>query len=103
MAMLTRRIELTFIYVKPSHRQKGIGALLLEEAVRRAHADRVPLALCSEPAPYSFYKNRGFEDTKHVDIDLRLWAPPNTGFGIFRFSGMIKRVEGEVAGTALQP
>ncbi|KAI8650933.1 N-acetyltransferase domain-containing protein [Fusarium keratoplasticum] len=95
-------LELTYIYVKPSHRQKGIGSLLLQEAFRRAHADRVPLALCSEPAAYSFYKNRGFQDTKHVDIDLRLWAPPYTGFGIFRLSGMIRRVEGEMSGVALQ-
>ncbi|KAI8649350.1 N-acetyltransferase domain-containing protein [Fusarium sp. Ph1] len=95
-------LELTYIYVKPSHREKGIGSLLLQEAFLRAHADRVPLALCSEPAAYSFYKNRGFQDTKHVDIDLRLWAPPYTGFGIFRLSGMIRRVEGEVSGAALQ-
>ncbi|WAO96772.1 N-acetyltransferase domain-containing protein [Fusarium falciforme] len=95
-------LELTYIYVKPSHRQKGIGSLLLQEAFRRAHAGRVPLALCSEPAAYSFYKNRGFQETKHVDIDLRLWAPPYTGFGIFRLSGMIRRVEGEVSGAALQ-
>ncbi|RSL58694.1 hypothetical protein CEP54_007634 [Fusarium duplospermum] len=43
-------LELTYIYVKPSHRQKGIGSLLLQEAIRKARADRVPLALCSEPA-----------------------------------------------------
>lgn len=98
---LTRCIELTYIYVKPSHRQKGIGSLLLQEAFSRADAARVPLALCSEPAAYSFYKNRGFQDTKHVDIDLRLWAPPYTGFGIFRLSGMIRGVEGEVSGAAL--
>ncbi|RSL74664.1 hypothetical protein CEP51_011502 [Fusarium floridanum] len=95
-------LELTYIYVKLSYRQKGIGSLLLQEAFRRAHADRVPLALCSEPAAYSFYKNRGFQDTKHVDIDLRLWAPPYTGFGIFRLSGMIRGVEGEVSGAVLQ-
>jgi GNAT superfamily N-acetyltransferase len=99
---LTKGTELTYIYVKPSHRQKGIGSLLLQEAFRRAHAARVPLALCSEPAAYNFYKNRGFQDTKHVDIDLRLWAPPYTGFGIFRLSGMIRGLKGEGSGEALQ-
>ncbi|KAL2672823.1 hypothetical protein Neosp_013539 [[Neocosmospora] mangrovei] len=94
-------LELTYIYVKPSHRQKGIGSLLLQEAFSRADAAQVPLALCSEPAAYTFYKNRGFQDTKHVDIDLRLWAPPYTGFGIFRLSGMIRGVEGEVSGATL--
>ncbi|KAJ4213027.1 hypothetical protein NW759_011288 [Fusarium solani] len=95
-------LGLTYIYVKPSHRQKGIGSLLLQEAFHRAHAARVPLALCSEPAAYNFYKNRGFQDTKHVDIDLRLWAPPYTGFGIFRLSGMIRGLKGEGSGEALQ-
>ncbi|EEU41578.1 uncharacterized protein NECHADRAFT_54033 [Fusarium vanettenii 77-13-4] len=95
-------LELTYIYVKPSHRQKGIGSLLLQEAFSRADAAHVPLALCSEPAAYTFYKNRGFQDTKHVDIDLRLWAPPYTGFGIFRLSGMIRGVESEVSGADLQ-
>ncbi|RSM07408.1 hypothetical protein CEP52_005261 [Fusarium oligoseptatum] len=96
------QLELTYIYVKPSYRQRGIGSLLLQEAFRRANAGRVPLVLCSEPAAYNFYKNRGFQDTKHVDIDLRLWAPPFTGFGIFRLSGMIRGVEGEVSGAVLQ-
>ncbi|RSL68755.1 hypothetical protein CEP53_002456 [Fusarium sp. AF-6] len=95
-------LELTYIYVKSSHRRRGVGSLLLQEAFRRAHAAGLPLALCSEPAAYNFYKNRGFRDTKHIDIDLRLWAPPFTGFGIFRLSGMIRRVEGEVSGAVLQ-
>ncbi|KAF5003514.1 hypothetical protein FDECE_9937 [Fusarium decemcellulare] len=81
-------LELTWIYVKPSHRNRGVGSVLLKEAQRRARLQDVHIALCTEPAAYEFYKKRGFKDTMHADIDLCQWAPPYSGFGVFRLSGM---------------
>ncbi|CVK93481.1 uncharacterized protein FMAN_02867 [Fusarium mangiferae] len=80
--------ELTFIYVKPSHRKQGIGALLMREAFSRTEAEGVVLYLCSEPAAHDFYRKRGFQDIIHADIDLSKWAPPYSGFGLFRWTGM---------------
>ncbi|KAM5360142.1 hypothetical protein ACJZ2D_013957 [Fusarium nematophilum] len=83
------RLELTYIYVNSSHRRQGIGSLLMQEACSRAEAEGVTLSVCSEPAAYEFFKKRGFQDTRHVDIDLCKWAPPYSGFGLFRLSGMV--------------
>jgi hypothetical protein len=55
----------------------------------KAKAEGVPLAICSEPEAYEFYRKQGLRDTKHVDIDLSKWAPAYSGFGVFRLSGMI--------------
>jgi hypothetical protein len=51
------------------------------------------LSLGSEPQAHEFFLAQGFKDTKHVDIDLRQWVPEYSGFGIFRFSGMVKSQE----------
>jgi GNAT superfamily N-acetyltransferase len=83
-------IELTHIFVTPSHRRRGIGTQLVKLAVEKAEKAGLPLALGSEPAAHDFFLTQGFKDTKHVDIDLRKWAAEYSGFGIFRFSGMVK-------------
>ncbi|KAI1079345.1 hypothetical protein F5B20DRAFT_544572 [Whalleya microplaca] len=81
-------IELTHIYVEPSSRNQGIGTQLVQVCRDRARADGLPLTICAEPNHHDFFLKRGFRDTKHVDIDLRHWAPEHNGYGIFRVSRM---------------
>jgi N-acetylglutamate synthase-like GNAT family acetyltransferase len=61
----------------------------MEYVIDKAKTLNIPVALSSEPQVYSFFKKWGFEDTKHVDVDLAKWAPPYSGFGIFRLAGLI--------------
>jgi hypothetical protein len=63
---------------------------LVKLATEKAEKAGIPLSLGSEPQAHEFFLAQGFKDTKHVDIDLRQWAPEYSGFGIFRFSGMVK-------------
>ena len=81
--------ELTHIFVKPLHRNNGIGSQLVRLAVERAGEVEIPLTVCSEPGSHDFFLKRGFTDTKFADIDLTKWAPKYSGFGIFRLSGMV--------------
>nr|XP_036576438.1 acetyltransferase [Colletotrichum truncatum]KAF6783176.1 acetyltransferase [Colletotrichum truncatum] len=81
--------EITFIYVKLSHRKLGVGSRLIQEARARAKAEGIALSLCSEPTAYEFYVKRGFQDIKHVDIDLCRWTPPYSGYGVYRYTGMV--------------
>jgi hypothetical protein len=55
----------------------------------RAKTEGLPLVAKVEPGAYEFFLKHGFKDTKHGDIDLSKFAPPYTGFGSFRLSGMI--------------
>jgi N-acetylglutamate synthase-like GNAT family acetyltransferase len=81
--------EITYIIVSPTHRGRGIGKMLMEYVLEKAKSLDIPVALSSEPQVYSFFRRWGFEDTKHVDFDLAKWAPPYSGFGVFRLAGMI--------------
>ena len=81
-------IELTHIFVKPEFRKQGIGSQLIQRAFEEARAANVSLVTCAEPLAYDFFKNRGFQSTKHGDIDLRLWSPEYCGYGIFRITGI---------------
>ncbi|KAL2863198.1 GNAT family N-acetyltransferase [Aspergillus lucknowensis] len=82
-------LELTYIIVKPEHRGCGIGIRLMELVFSKAEALGLPVALSSEPQVYDFFIKRGFKDTKYVDFDLAKWAPPYSGFGMFRLAGLI--------------
>ncbi|KAL3490071.1 hypothetical protein BJX62DRAFT_207940 [Aspergillus germanicus] len=82
-------LEITYIIVSPTHRGRGIGKVLMKYVLDKAKSLNIPVALSSEPQVYSFFKKWGFQDTKHVDFDLVRWAPPHSGFGVFRLAGMI--------------
>ncbi|KPM45626.1 hypothetical protein AK830_g951 [Neonectria ditissima] len=84
----TEHYELTYICVKPSSRNRGVGSQLVQVCFDRARTAGIPLALCSEPTAHDFFVNRGINDTGHVDIDLSQWAPAYCGFGTFRLTGM---------------
>lgn len=80
---------LTFICVKLEHRLQGIGSDLFQLAIEKAKAEGIPLAVTSEPASYEFFKKLGFKEGKHCEIDLSEHAPPYSGFGVFRLTGML--------------
>ncbi|KAI0416338.1 hypothetical protein F5X98DRAFT_344189 [Xylaria grammica] len=81
-------IDLTHLYVEPSSRGLGIGSWLLGIAQGAATEAKLPFSLCSEPTHHGFFVSRGLRDLKTVDVDLRKWAPPASGYGIFRMSRM---------------
>ncbi|KAG8627982.1 hypothetical protein KVT40_003855 [Elsinoe batatas] len=83
------RLTLTWMYVRPESRRQGIGSGLVAFALETARKEGVPLVTAAEPQAYDFMKKRGFRDTKHVDFDLAKWAPSNSGYGVFRLSGLI--------------
>ncbi|KAH7131001.1 hypothetical protein EDB81DRAFT_905789 [Dactylonectria macrodidyma] len=85
----TDHFDVTYILVKPSYRRRGIGSQLMREAFARAEDAGIPLNAMSEPAAYEFFASQGLKDTKHADIDLSQWAPSYSGFGLFRFRGLV--------------
>ncbi|KAE8395654.1 hypothetical protein ETB97_011247 [Aspergillus alliaceus] len=80
--------ELTYIIVKPGYRHRGIGRDLIKYVFDKAKSAAVPVIVNAEPQTYDFFKKYRFEDTKHVDFELDKWAPPYSGFGVFRLAGM---------------
>ncbi|KAE8414454.1 acyl-CoA N-acyltransferase [Aspergillus pseudocaelatus] len=84
----TDRYEITYIVVKSEYRHRGIGKDLMDYVFNKARSAGVPVAVSAEPQVYEFFKKYGFHDTKHVDFDLAQWAPPHSGFGIFRLAGL---------------
>jgi hypothetical protein len=75
-------IELTHIFVAPSHRKQGIGSSLVRLAADKAKATGLPLSVSSEPGASGFFLKHGFTETKHVDVDLSQWTPPNSEWGV---------------------
>ncbi|KAH6689495.1 hypothetical protein F5X68DRAFT_73084 [Plectosphaerella plurivora] len=78
--------DITYIYVKPSHRRTGIASKLLDTFKERCKAESLPLCIQIEPAGYRFFISQGFEDNGHHDFDLAQWAEPNSGLGVFRLA-----------------
>lgn len=76
--------KLTYIVIKSSSRNRGLGSQLVRLCFDRAKAEGVLLAVYSEPAAHGFFVKMGFRDTRHVDFDLTKWAPSHSGFGVFR-------------------
>ncbi|KAJ6178164.1 hypothetical protein N7519_008625 [Penicillium mononematosum] len=83
------RYELVYLCVEPSYQRQGVGSSLLQLGFDRARAQAIPLATAAEAPAYGFFDKLGFKETRHVDIDLRKYAPENSGFGIFRLTGII--------------
>ncbi|KAF9883076.1 hypothetical protein FE257_004110 [Aspergillus nanangensis] len=81
--------EVTYIVVNPAYRNRGIGEELMQYVMGKAKTAGVPVAVGAEPQVYSFFIKHGFEERGHVDFDLAKWAPPYSGFGVFRLTGMI--------------
>lgn len=79
-----------FIVVKKDHRRQGIGRLLMQSAIEKSKQEGIPLVGHAEPGAYEFFKSLGFRDTISADFDLAQFAPPHSGFGSFRFQGIIR-------------
>ncbi|KAJ5733718.1 hypothetical protein N7493_002504 [Penicillium malachiteum] len=73
--------------------RRGVGSKLVQLGIDRAKAGGVPLTVCAEAPSITFFTSLGFVETRHVDMDLRKYAPDNSGFGLFRLAGMIWRPE----------
>lgn len=58
-------------------------------AIEKVEKEGIPLSVGVEPEAHEFFLAQGFKDLKHVDIDLRQWAAQYSGFGVFRFYGMV--------------
>lgn len=69
-------------------RGQGLGTRLIHTAFEEARIANVPLMVTSEPASHSFFLRHGFEDGKHVDMDLSKYMPAYSGFGLFRMTRM---------------
>jgi hypothetical protein len=65
----------------------------MQKAIEAASKAGLPLSVSSEPYAHNFFLSQGFEDTKHVDVDLRKFSQENCGYGPFRVSGMVKPVQ----------
>ncbi|KAJ5707570.1 hypothetical protein N7488_007371 [Penicillium malachiteum] len=87
------RFVITYMCVKPTTQRHGVGSKLVQLGIDRAKAGGVPLTVCAEAPSIPFFTSLGFVEMKHVDMDLRKYAPDNSGFGIFRLAGMIWRPE----------
>ena len=46
------------------------------------------MIVCTEPQAHGFYVKWNFRVGKHVDLDLSKYAPPYSGFGLFRLTNM---------------
>ncbi|KAE8141607.1 hypothetical protein BDV38DRAFT_278960 [Aspergillus pseudotamarii] len=90
VATIKEEVRTTDRYVvKSEYRHRGIGKNLMDYVFNKARSAGVPVVVNAEPQIYGFFKTYGFQDTKHVDFDLIQWAPPHSGFGIFRLAGLI--------------
>lgn len=90
MFQLNCNTEVVFGVVKKSHRRQGIGRTLMQPLLDRSKEEGVPIVTQAEPAGYEFFKSLGFKDTVGADFELAQFAPPKSGFGIFRLQGMIR-------------
>lgn len=63
---------------------------MMQSAIDRSKQEGVPIVTQAEPAAHEFFKSLGFKDTVAADSDLAKFAPPNSGFGIFRLQGMYR-------------
>ncbi len=85
--------EVTHMFVKPTYRRRGIGSELVRLGVERAEKAGIVLAVGAEPEARDFFLSLGFKDSKYFDVDLSQWAPKSSGFGVFRFTRMVKSRE----------
>lgn len=80
--------DIVYVYVKSSARRKGVGAQLIKFAQEQARTAGLPLATCAEPESLPFFLSEGLSEIVHEDMDLRNFAAPYTGFGVFRLTGV---------------
>lgn len=86
---------MTYICTAPFHKRRGVGWSLLQPCLDMARAEGggggagLPVCVCSEPAAREFFESAGFQGQWHYDIDLAKFAPQDSGYGLFRLTGMV--------------
>ncbi|KAL3480443.1 acyl-CoA N-acyltransferase [Aspergillus californicus] len=93
LSVVDNASEITYILVKPEHRGRGIGKALMEYALTKAKSLDLPVVFVTEPQVYDFFVKQGFQVTHRVDLDLADWAPPHSGFGVFRLAAMVRYLD----------
>ncbi|XXG95522.1 hypothetical protein Hte_001786 [Hypoxylon texense] len=78
------RLELTYMYVEPSSRRKGIGRQLVRHCADIARYEKLPLTLEADPNCHAWFLRRGFKYVSRADTDLREFAAENSGYGLYR-------------------
>lgn len=65
---------LSILVVHPGHQRKGLGAMLLENGLRRADELGLRAYLESSPKGKGLYAKWGFEEVGVMDFDAREWG-----------------------------
>lgn len=74
--------------MKHSHYNSEAAKLLMGAAFEYARSEGLPLFTVAEPGARDFFAELGMRELKHGDMDLSRYAPPHTGFGVFRLTGI---------------
>lgn len=60
----------------------------MQYAFSKAKAAGIPLIACTEPQVHGFFLKWSFRKGNHADFDLSKYAPPYSGFGLFRLTNL---------------
>lgn len=82
------------LFTDPSFQQHGMGTALLKYGNQLADQSTLPIYLQASPFGFPLYSKHGFETIRHLDVDLRVWAPKasgnDKGYGNYRFRYMLR-------------
>lgn len=87
--------ELVYIGVQRTYRNRGIGSQLLGKCLAAGKELQLPVILHAEPVARAFFEHHKFQEFAHGEVDLGRFAPPFSGFGLFRLTGMSREATGQ--------
>ena len=89
-----RHILCRALFTEPSFQRQGMGNALIVYGNQLADRANLPIYLQGSPLGYPLYKKHGFETVRHLDVDLRDWAPDaksnDKAYGNYRFRYMLR-------------
>lgn len=68
--------------------------MLMSQALEEADSRKLDVYVLTAPSARKFYLKQEFEHAGHSDVDLSLFAPERSGFGVYRYHWM-KNMRGE--------
>ncbi|KAI4121550.1 MAG: hypothetical protein LQ338_006305 [Usnochroma carphineum] len=82
------------LFTDPMFQRRGMGTTLVEYGNKLADRASLPIFLQASPFGFPIYARHGFETVRHLDVDLREWAPSassnDKGYGNYRFRYMLR-------------